>query len=80
LDLTDDDIDSIITYFKAKNIEVISENGDEEDLDVLNVSEEDLEKMNQGVGDDFLDDDDFADENLNSVGFVKKIKYTAHNK
>ena len=64
LDLTDDDIDSIITYFKAKNIEVISENGDEEDLDVLNVSEEDLEKMNQGVGDDFLDDDDFADENL----------------
>ena len=65
LDLTDDDIDSIITYFKAKNIEVISENGDDEaDLDVLNVSEEDLEKMNQGVGDDFLDDDDFADENL----------------
>ena len=65
LDLTDDDIDSIITYFKTKNIEVISENGDDEaDLDVLNVSEEDLEKMNQGVGDDFLDDDDFADENL----------------
>ena len=67
LDLTDDDIDSIITYFKSKNIDVISENG-EEDLDSLDVSVEDLEKMNAGSVDDFLDDEDYDDNMQEDIG------------
>ena len=67
LDLTDDDTDSLITYFKSKNIDVISENG-EEDLDSLDVSVEDLEKMNAGSVDDFLDDEDYDDNMQEDIG------------
>ncbi len=63
LDLTDDDLDSLITYFKSKNIEIISESGDE-DLDSIDISDEELAKMNQDNVDDFLDEEAFDSENI----------------
>ncbi len=64
LDLSDDDLDSLINYFKNKKIEVVSDESDvSEDLDSLDVSEEELEKMNESLGeDDFLIDDDYTSD------------------
>lgn len=61
LDLTDEDLESLIQYFKSKNIEVVSDD-DDEDLDNIDVSDEDLKKLAQGEDEDFLDDE-FVDEN-----------------
>ncbi len=64
LDLSDDELDSLINYFKNKKIEVVSDESDvSEDLDSLDVSEEELEKMNESLGeDDFLIDDDYTSD------------------
>ncbi len=57
LDLTDDDFEQLVQYFKDKNIKV--ENDEEEDIDEedfpSNIDEVDLEK---GLEDDEFDDDD----------------------
>lgn len=57
LDLTDDDFEQLVQYFKDKNIKV--ENEEEEDIDEedfpSNIDEVDLEK---GLEDDEFDDDD----------------------
>ena len=58
LDLSDKELEDLVTYFKNKKIEVIVENADsEEDLD--DISAIDLEKFNEVVDDDdiFLDED-----------------------
>lgn len=58
LDLTDNDLEDLINYFKSKNIEIIAEDVEEnEDLDSLNISEEELVKMNESEDEDFLDED-----------------------
>jgi len=60
LDLSDKELEDLVTYFKNKKIEVVVENADvEEDLDDL--SDIDLEKFNEVVDDD---DDIFLDEDL----------------
>ena len=58
LDMTDDDIASLIEHFKNKGIEVISEESDE-DLDDLEFNENDLKE------DPMSDDDDLFGEEFN---------------
>ncbi len=60
LDLTDEDLESLIQYFKSKNIEIVAD--EEADLDDIDVSEEDLEKMAQGKDDDFLEDEYYDED------------------
>ena len=60
LDLSDNELENLVTYFKNKKIEVVVENADvEEDID--DISDIDLEKFNEVVDDD---DDIFLDEDL----------------
>ncbi len=65
LDLSDEEFDSLINYFKSKNIQIETEEaGDNEDLDSLDVSAEELQKMNQDNNDDFYEDDFDENENV----------------
>ena len=60
LDLSDQELENLVTHFKNKKIEVVVENAEvEEDLD--DISDFDLEKFNEVVDDD---DDIFLDEDL----------------
>ena len=60
LDLSDQELENLVTHFKNKKIEVVVENADvEEDLD--DITDLDLEKFNEVVDDD---DDIFLDEDL----------------
>ena len=58
LDLSDKELENLVTYFKNKKIEVVVENSDEEE-DFEDISDIDLEKFNEVVDDDdiFLDED-----------------------
>ena len=58
LDLSDKELENLVTYFKNKKIEVVVENSDDEE-DFENISDIDLEKFNEVVDDDdiFLDED-----------------------
>ncbi len=70
LDLKDDDIESLIKYFQDKNIKVISDTDDEQDFDNMDVSEEELEKMdNQDDLTEVFEDDsgDFSDDQAADV-------------
>lgn len=70
LDLNDDDIESLIKYFQDKNIKVISDTDDEQDFDNMDVSEEELEKMdNQDDLTEVFEDDsgDFSDGQTEDV-------------
>ena len=70
LDLKDDDIESLIKYFQDKNIKVISDTDDEQDFDSMDVSEEELEKMdNQDDLTEVFEDDsgDFSDGQTEDV-------------
>ena len=70
LDLNDDDIESLIKYFQDKNIKVISDTDDEQDFDNMDVSEEELEKMdNQDDLTEVFEDDsgDFSDGQTGDV-------------
>lgn len=70
LDLKDDDIESLIKYFQDKNIKVISDTDDEQDFDNMDVSEEELEKMdNQDDLTEVFEDDsgDFSDGQTEDV-------------
>lgn len=70
LDLKDDDIEFLIKYFQDKNIKVISDTDDEQDFDNMDVSEEELEKMdNQDDLTEVFEDDsgDFSDDQAADV-------------
>ncbi len=67
LDLSDEEFENLIQYFKSKNIEVVSDEA-EEDLDDLDVSPEDLEHMNDD--DDFLDDDFLDEDKQDEIEFL----------
>ena len=64
LDLSDEDLDSLIKYFKDKKIEVISDEEDDQNLDDIDLSDEDLKKMDKedDLTEVFENDDDY-DEN-----------------
>ena len=61
LDLSDTELENLVTYFKNKKIEVVVENADADDEDIDNMTDFDLEKFNEVVDDD---DDIFLDEDL----------------
>ena len=67
LDLSDDDLNNLIQYFKDKKIQVIVDTDD--NLDDLEVSEEDLAKLSKD--DDFTEafetDDDFDDNAIEHI-------------
>ena len=60
LDLSDDELENLVNYFKGKKIEVVVENADDDDEDIDNMTDFDLEKFNEVVD----DDDIFLDEEL----------------
>ena len=64
LDLTDDDIDSLLTYFKSKKIEIISDEVDD-DLDDLEFDESKLNNVD--LDDDLIDDDGFDPDTIEEV-------------
>lgn len=47
LDLSDEDLESLIQYFKDKKIEVISDEEDDQNLDDIDLSDEDLKNMDK---------------------------------
>ena len=61
LDLSDTELENLVTYFKNKKIDVVVENADTDDDDIDNMTDLDLEKFNEVVDDD---DDIFLDEDL----------------
>ena len=60
----DEDLESLIKYFKDKKIEVISDEEDDQNLDDIDLSDEDLKKMDKedDLTEVFENDDDY-DEN-----------------
>ncbi len=64
LDLSDNDVENLVEYFKNKNIEVIVEDDDEDGLENLDVNDIDLKKL-ENLDDVVEDEDDiFLDEDL----------------
>lgn len=79
LDLTDQDIEDLIQYFKERKIDVVSDETDE-DLDNIDVTDEDLEKMSKGdEEDDFLDEDYIEDNKQEEVDYDIDHDFTALN-
>ena len=79
LDLTDQDLDELIKYFDDKKIKVISEGDEEESLDSMDASEEELSKMEneddltevfEEDNDDLLSDDDAVKETVPDIDTV----------
>lgn len=68
LDLSDDDLDNLIQYFKDKKIEVISDNNDD-NIDDIDISEEDLENLDkeEDLTEVFESDDDFDDNAIEHI-------------
>ena len=64
LDLSDDDLESLLTYFKSKKIEIISDEVDE-NLDDLEFDERKLNSHD--LDDDLMDDDVFDPDNVEEV-------------
>ena len=64
LDLSDDDIESLLSYFKSKKIEIISDEVDE-NLDDLEFDESKL--STQDLDDGLIDDDVFDPEDVEEV-------------
>ena len=64
LDLSDEDLESLIQYFKDKKIDVISDEEDDQNLDDIDLSDEDLKNMDKDddLTEVFENDDDY-DEN-----------------
>lgn len=60
LDLSDEELEGLINYFRDKKIQIISDNSDEESLDDIDVSEEELENLNKE--DDLTEVFDAVDE------------------
>lgn len=68
LDLSDDDLDNLIQYFRDKKIEVISDNNDD-NIDDIDISEEDLENLDkeEDLTEVFESDDDFDDNAIEHI-------------
>lgn len=66
LDLTDDDLQSLIEFFKSKGIEVVSDE-ETEDLDDLEFNEKALENPSLDDSDDLFDEDFNPDEETEEV-------------
>ncbi len=66
LDLTDDDLQSLIDFFKSKGIEVVSEE-EEESLDNLEFNENDLKDVSLDDDDDLFSEDFNPDEETEEV-------------
>ena len=67
LDLDDEELDKLIQYFKDKKIEVISDT-DDTDLDDIDISEDDLEKMSSDDGlSQVFDDADYDDNAMEHI-------------
>lgn len=69
LDLSDEDLESLIQYFKDKKIEVISDEEDDQNLDDIDLSDEDLKNMDKdddltGV---FENDDDYNENAMEHI-------------
>ena len=69
LDLSDEDLESLIQYFKDKKIEVISDEEDDQTLDDIDLSDEDLK--NKDKDDDltevFENDDDYNENAMEHI-------------
>ena len=81
LDLSEDDLDSLMTYFKEKGIEVIAEdvNEDLDSLEDVDLDESMLEKENNELlvdDDDYFDDSDvIEDEDYDSLSDIESDSF-----
>lgn len=64
LDLSDNDLEGLIQYFKDKKINVVSDASEDENLDDIDLSAEDLEKLDSedDLTEVFGSDDDYDDD------------------
>lgn len=72
LDLSDDDIESLLTYFKSKKIEIISDESTE-DLDDLEFDESKLNNVD--LDDGLIDDDGFDPDDVEDVPDFDMLDY-----
>ncbi len=81
LDLSEDDLDSLILYFKDKGIEIVSDEEDNDDLDSLENIEIDEGMLNKGSSeilvddDEFFDDSDISDETFEDLSDIETDQY-----
>ncbi len=81
LDLSEDDLDSLILYFKDKGIEIVSDEEDSDDLDSLENIEIDEGMLNKGSSeilvddDEFFDDSDISDETFEDLSDIETDQY-----
>lgn len=81
LDLSEDDLDSLILYFKDKGIEIVSDEEDNDDLDSLENIEIDEGMLNKGSSeilvddDEFFDDSDISDETFGDLSDIETDQY-----
>lgn len=62
LDLSEDDLEALILYFKDKGIEIISDDEENDDLDSLENIEIDEGMLKKGSSEILVDDDEFFDD------------------
>ena len=74
LDLSDDDIENLLSYFKSKKIEIISDEA-EDDLDDLEFDESKLNT--NSFDDDLIDDDGFDPDSVEDVPDLDCYDYDA---
>lgn len=69
LDLSDEDLESLIQYFKDKKIEVISDEEDDQNLDDIDLSDEDLKNMDKDddLTEVFENDDDYNENAMEHI-------------
>ncbi|MEI3536789.1 MAG: RNA polymerase sigma factor RpoD [Bacilli bacterium] len=69
LDLSDEDLESLIQYFKDKKIEVISDEEDDQNLDDIDLSDEDLKNMDKDddLTEVFENDDDYNENDMEHI-------------
>ena len=69
LDLSDEDLESLIQYFKDKKIEVISDEEDDKNLDDIDLSDEDLKNMDKDddLTEVFENDDDYNENAMEHI-------------
>lgn len=69
LDLSDEDLESLIQYFKDRKIEVISDEEDDQNLDDIDLSDEDLKNMDKDddLTEVFENDDDYNENAMEHI-------------
>ncbi len=67
LDLSDEELENLIQYFKDKKIQVVSDEEDETGLDDIDVTEEDLEKLEKEDDLEVFDNDDSYSEAMEHI-------------